>query len=80
MAKLTGSVINTNRLSLDQEMRLAHLERQGNTLSLWANSAGYGIEIHMDQAEAEELKIALGTMLQERRIASYHFDPPPEKP
>jgi hypothetical protein len=74
MATLAGSVQNTNRLSLQQEIHLRRLTREGPTLELQCETQGYGLTLKMGRTEAQQLHAALQALLAHPHVHTWVFD------
>lgn len=74
MARIAGSVQNTNRLSLQQDVTFLRLTREGPTLELQCETQGYGLTLEMGRTEAAQLHAALGCLLQDPYVGTWLFN------
>jgi hypothetical protein len=75
MAKLEGSVQNTNRLSLQQELKIHTVRRDGKELEIIMSSAGYGLALALSSHEADQIQEALRIMRLQPSILNVMITP-----
>lgn len=68
MATLEGSVQNTNRLSLEQQLTIHRIVREDRSLKVHCSTNGFGISLALSVFEAAQLSEGLRSMLAQPSI------------